>query len=76
MNCLPCEDGYTCFDKGISELTIKYECPVGNYCPSGFNIRPIACREGTYLDKLGSMDLDFSNYNETAYITHNDTIWE
>ena len=43
FDCLPCADGYYCFEKGISELDFKHECPSGHFCVSGYNMQPVGC---------------------------------
>ena len=53
-DCKPCLGGYYCYEERIGNVVAagdKYKCPLGHFCPSGDNIRPIACLAGSFIDE-------------------------
>jgi len=57
LDCLPCKAGYDCFETGIGNLVAagdKYVCPPGKFCPRGYNIPPVPCIAGSYIDTIKS----------------------
>ena len=53
-DCKPCLGGYYCNEERIGNVVAagdKYKCPLGHFCPSGDNIRPIACLAGSFIDE-------------------------
>jgi hypothetical protein len=64
-DCLPCKGGYTCKEKAIGNVGQqgnKFKCPLGNYCPEGYNTDPIPCIDGSYYDSLTT------NNNGTQFV--------
>ena len=55
-DCLPCEKGYFCEDRGIVDFS-TYECPEGHYCPDLRQVRdPMNCPAGTYRNSTLAFD--------------------